>query len=52
MEEMIKDVEKKQQKQRRRRQKKSKDHDKEENPFFYARVKISESTENGIVKSG
>ena len=49
---MIKDVEKKQQKQRRRRQKKSKNLDQEENPFIYARVKISESTVNRIVKSG
>ena len=49
---MIKDVEKKKQKQRRRRQKKSKDLDKEENPFTYARVEISESTVNRIVKSG
>ena len=49
---MIKDVEKKQRKQRRRRQKKSKDLDQEENPFFYARVKISEPTVTGIVKSG
>ena len=49
---MIKDVEKKQQKQRRRRQKKSKNLDQEENPFIYARVKISDSTVTGIAKSG